>query len=78
MNHESWLKVKTSLLLSNVIDADHQSRHLFTNKGKFAILARSFDGVLPYLYHMYKFLQLLELIFGLLQRFSLIFQFEVF
>ena len=28
--------VKTALLLSNVIDADHQNSHLFTNKGHFS------------------------------------------
>ena len=28
--------VKTSLLLSNVIDADHQNSCLFTNKGHFS------------------------------------------
>ena len=28
--------VKTSLLLSNVIDADHQNSYLFTNKGHFS------------------------------------------
>ena len=27
--------VKTALLLSNVIDADHQNSYLFTNKGHF-------------------------------------------
>ena len=32
-----WLKsVKTSLLLSNVIDADHKNSFLFTNKGQFS------------------------------------------
>ena len=29
--------VKTALLLSNVIDADHQNSCLFTNKGHFVI-----------------------------------------
>ena len=28
--------VKTALLLSNVIDADHQNSFLFTNKGHFS------------------------------------------
>ena len=28
--------VKTALLLSNVIDADHQNSRLFTNKGHFS------------------------------------------
>ena len=30
--------VKTALLLSNVIDADHQNSCLFTNKGHFSLL----------------------------------------
>ena len=29
----AWKSVKTALLLSNVIDADHQNSCLFTNKG---------------------------------------------
>ena len=31
-----YKSVKTSLLLSNVIDADHQNSCLFTNKGYFS------------------------------------------
>ena len=31
-----YKSVKTSLLLSNVIDADHQNNCLFTNKGHFS------------------------------------------
>ena len=31
-----YKSVKTALLLSNVIDADHQNSCLFTNKGHFA------------------------------------------
>ena len=31
-----YKSVKTSLLLSNVIDADHQNSCLFTNKGHFS------------------------------------------
>ena len=33
----AYKSVKTALLLSNVIDADHQNRWLFTNKGHFFI-----------------------------------------
>ena len=32
----AYKSVKTALSLSNVIDADHQNRCLFTNKGHFA------------------------------------------
>ena len=32
----AFKSVKTALLLSNVIDADHQNSCLFTNKGHFA------------------------------------------
>ena len=43
--------VKTALLLSNVIDADHQNSCLFTNKGYFSsplmvlidVLAKSYE-----------------------------------
>ena len=31
----AYKSVKTALLLSNVIDADHQNSCLFTNKGRF-------------------------------------------
>ena len=31
--NNAYNAVKTALLLSNVIDADHQNRCLFTNKG---------------------------------------------
>ena len=31
-----YKSVKTALLLSNVIEADHQNSSLFTNKGHFA------------------------------------------
>ena len=34
--NNSYKFVKTSLLLSNVIDADHQNSCLFTNKGHFS------------------------------------------
>ena len=32
----AYKSVKTALLLSNVIDADHQNSCLFTNKGRFS------------------------------------------
>ena len=33
----AYKSVKTALLLSNVIDADHQNNCLFTNKGHFSL-----------------------------------------
>ena len=33
----AYKSVKTALLLSNVIDADHQNSCLFTNKGHFSL-----------------------------------------
>ena len=47
--------VKTSLVLSNVIDADHQNSCLFTNKGHFSsslcvlisVLAKFYSNTLP-------------------------------
>ena len=38
--------VKTALLLSNVIDADHQNSCLFTNKGHFSLPLWVLIGVL--------------------------------
>ena len=38
--------VKTALLLSNVIDADHQNSFLFTNKGYFSSPIWVLGGVL--------------------------------
>ena len=38
--------LKTVLLLSNVIDADHQNSCLFTNKGHFSTLLSVLIGVL--------------------------------
>ena len=32
---DGYKSVKAALLLSNVINADHQNSHLFTNKGHF-------------------------------------------
>ena len=37
-----YKSVKTSLLLSNVIDADHQNSCLFTNKGLFFVTFMGF------------------------------------
>ena len=34
----AYKSVKTALLLSNVIDADHQNSCLFTNKGPFSLV----------------------------------------
>ena len=42
----AYKSVKTSLLLSNVIDADHQNSCLFTNKGRFSSLLWVLIGVL--------------------------------
>ena len=41
-----YKSVKTSLLLSNVIDADHQNSCLFTNKGHFSSPLWDLIGVL--------------------------------
>ena len=40
-----YKSVKTALLLSNVIDADHQNSCLFTNKGHFSSTLWFFIGV---------------------------------
>ena len=42
----AYKSVKTSLLLSNVIDADHQNSCLFTNKGHFSSPLWALVGVL--------------------------------
>ena len=42
----AYKSVKTALLLSNVIDADHQNSCLFTNKGHFPSLLWVLIGVL--------------------------------
>ena len=42
----AYKSVKTALLLSNVIDADHQNSCLFTNKGHFSSPLRALIGVL--------------------------------
>ena len=45
-----YKSVKTALLLSNVIDADHQNSCLFTNKGHFSLPLWIFIGVLAKFY----------------------------
>ena len=42
----AYKSVKTALLLSNVIDADHQNSCLFTNKGHFSSSLWVLIGVL--------------------------------
>ena len=42
----AYKSVKTALLLSNVIDADHQNSYLFTNNGHFSSPLRVLIGVL--------------------------------
>ena len=42
----AYKSAKTALLLSNVIDADHQKGCLFTNKGYFSSPFRVLSGVL--------------------------------
>ena len=42
----AYKSVKTSLLLSNVIDGDHQNSCLFTNKGHFSSPLSVLIGVL--------------------------------
>ena len=41
-----YKSVKTALLLFNVIDADHQNTHLFTNKDHFSLPLWLLIGVL--------------------------------
>ena len=43
---KAYKSVKTTLLLSNVIDADHQNSCLFTNKGHFSTPLWVLIGVL--------------------------------
>ena len=47
------MSVKTALLLSNVIDADHQNKCLFTNKGHFHYLYWVLIGVLSKYHELY-------------------------
>ena len=42
----AYKSVNTALLLSNVIDADHQNSCLFTNKGHFSLPLLDLIGVL--------------------------------
>ena len=42
----TYKSVKKALLLSNVIDADHQNSCLFTNKGHFSLPLWVLNGVL--------------------------------
>ena len=42
----AYKSVKTALLLSNVIDSDHQKSCLFTNKGHFSLPLCVLNGVL--------------------------------
>ena len=42
----AYKSVETALLLSNVIDADHQHSFLFTNKGHFSLHLWVLNGVL--------------------------------
>ena len=46
----AYKSVKTALLLSNVIDADHQNSCLFTNKGHFSTPLWVLIGVLTKFY----------------------------
>ena len=46
----AYKSVKTALLLSNVIDADHQNSCLFTNKGHFSSPLCILIGVLAKFY----------------------------
>ena len=46
----AYKSVKTALLLSNVIDADHQNSCLFTNKGHFSSPLWVLIGVLAKFY----------------------------
>ena len=46
----AYKSVKTALLVSNVIDADHQNSCLFTNKGHFSTPLWVLNGVLAQFY----------------------------
>ena len=46
----AYKSVKTALLLSNVIDADHQNSCLFTNKGHFSTPLWVLNGILAKVY----------------------------
>ena len=49
----AYTSVKIALLLSNVIDVDHQNSCLFTNKGHFSSPLWVIIGVLAKLYELY-------------------------
>ena len=49
----AYKSVKTALLLSDVIDADHQNSCLFTNKGHFSTPLWVLIGVLAQFYEQY-------------------------
>ena len=49
----AYKSVKTSLLLSNVIDADHQTSCLFTDKGHFSSTLWVLGGVLTKFHKWY-------------------------
>ena len=49
----AYKSVKTALLLSNVIDADHQNSCLFTNKGHFSLPLWVLIGVLAKCHELY-------------------------
>ena len=46
----AYKSIKTALLLSNVIDVDHQNSRLFTNKAHFSTPLRVLIGVLSKFY----------------------------
>ena len=49
----AYKSVKTALLLSNVIDADHQNSCLFTNKGHFPLPLWVLIGLLAKFLELY-------------------------
>ena len=49
----AYKSVKTALLLSNIIDADHQNSCLFTNKGHFSSSLWVLIGILDKFYELY-------------------------
>ena len=49
----AYTSVKTALLLSNVIDADHQNSCLFTNKGHFVLPLLVLIGILAKFHDFY-------------------------
>ena len=49
----AYKSVKTALLLSNIIDADHQNSCLFTNKGHVSTLLWVLIGVLAKFHEYY-------------------------